>query len=84
MNKNQSQKVRAIGAQPTKEELEQQAKRAFLQKRNSLAEIFLSNALHNVGPETSSAIMKALVDLSIEAADYFMEKAYSVAIKEAE
>jgi len=76
--------VKPIGAKPTKEELEAQAKRAFLQKRNSLAEAILFNSLGHIGPECSSAIMRGLVDLAVEGADYMMEKLYSVAIKDGE
>lgn len=74
--------IRAIGAKPTQEELEEQAKRAFLQKRNSIAEGVLFNAVRNIGPECSSAIMAGIVDLSIEAADRFMQKAYGLEVKE--
>lgn len=84
MNKT-TKPIRAIGAKPeppTQEQIEAQAKRAFLQKRNSLAEGILFNSLRHIGPETSSAIMRGIVDLAVEAADYLMEKLYSVAITE--
>lgn len=70
--------IRAIGAKPSKEEMEEQAKRAFIQKRNALAETILYNAVGNTPPTS----FKELVDAAIEAADYMMEKLYSVAITE--
>ena len=74
---NAANKVRPIGAKPTQEELEEQAKRAFYQKRNSLAEIIFTNAVR----AGTAASLKDAVDAAIEAADYFKEKAYSVSIK---
>ena len=82
MSKNYNDtKLRPIGAKPTPEELkaqqEEQAKRAFYQKRNSLAEIILANAVQG----TNKKDYKDAVDAAIAAADYFMEKAYAVSIK---
>lgn len=68
--------IRAIGAKPSQEEMEAQARRAFIQKRNSLAETILYNSVGNTPPTS----FKELVDAAIEAADYMMEKLYSVAI----
>ena len=74
--------VRPIGAKPTEEEIQENAKRAFYQKRNSLAEIILANAVQSgVGSKFKKVDFKKAVDASIEAADYFMEKAYAVSIK---
>lgn len=72
--------IRAIGAKPSQEEMEEQAKRAFIQKRNALAETILYNAVGTALPSYTS--YKGLVDAAIEAADYMMEKLYSVAITE--
>lgn len=78
----QPKTVRAIGAKPSQEELEEEAKRAFYQKRNALAEIILSNAVHaGAGINLEKPDFKPAVDAALEAADYFMEKAYSVSIK---
>lgn len=78
--------VRPIGAKPSQEELEAQAKRAFLQKRNSLAEQILLTALRGAGGTridgNGRPDYKPAVDSAIQAADYMMEKLYSVAIKE--
>lgn len=43
-------KVKAIGAKPTQEQLEEQAKRAFIQKRNAIAEMVLANAFKIEAP----------------------------------
>ena len=64
MSKNYNDtKLRPIGAKPTPEELkaqqEEQAKRAFYQKRNSLAEIILANAVQG----TNKKDYKDAVDL---------------------
>lgn len=71
-------------AAPTKEEMEAQAKRAFYQKRNSLAEGILYNALHSaVGSKITAdgnPDFTAAVDAAIQAADRFMERAYAVSI----
>ena len=74
--------VRPVGAKPTQEELEAQAKRAFLQKRSSLTEGILFNALHGVAASEYVGNYKPIVDKAVEAADYLMEKLYSVAIKD--
>lgn len=88
MNKKPNIVRPTIGAKPTPEQLEEQAKRAFIQKRNSLAEQILLTALRgasgtridgNGRPDYKPAALAA-----IEAADYMMEKLYSVAIKEAD
>ena len=80
-NYNNKQQLRPIGAKLTPEELkekqEQEAKRAFYQKRNSLAEIILANAVQG----TDKKDYNDAVDAAIAAADYFMEKAYAVSIK---
>lgn len=73
---------------PTPEQLEEQAKRAFIQKRNSLAEGILFNAIH-AGEGIRAVIsngqhgvdFKPVVDAAVEAADHMMAKLYSVAIK---
>lgn len=71
--------IRAIGAKPSKEEMEAQAKRAFIQKRNSLAEMIIANSVAKCdGPED----YKALVDDAVETADYIMQKLFSVAVTE--
>jgi len=71
--------IRAIGAKPSKEEMEAQARRAFIQKRNSLAEMIIANSVANCdGPED----YKALVDDAVETADYIMQKLFSVAVTE--
>lgn len=80
---NNKVKIRPIGAKPTPEEEEKkremEAKRAFLQKRNSLAEVMLANALHG-GRFGRKPNLKAFVDAAVEAADYFMAKVYAVSI----
>lgn len=71
--------IRAIGAKPSKEEMEAQARRAFIQKRNSLAEMIIANSVAKCdGPED----YKALVDDAVETADYIMQKLFSVAVTE--
>ena len=74
---------------PTPEQLEEQAKRAFIQKRNSLAEGIIFNAIH-AGEGIRAVInnngehgvdFKPVVDAAVEAADHMMAKLYSVAIK---
>ena len=86
---NKPVKMRPIGANPeppTQEQLEAQAKRAFLQKRNSLAEGILFNAIQSGNGVLVGVVgkpnFKPAVDAAVEAADYFMEKLYSVAITE--
>ncbi len=90
MNKT-TKPIRAIGAKPehpTQEQLEAQAKRAFLQKRNSLAEGILFNAIQSAhgiridGNGNGRPDFKPAVEAAVEAADYLMEKLYSVAITE--
>lgn len=74
--------IRAIGAKPSQEEMEAQARRAFIQKRNSIAETILYNSVgpHTAAVGTALPSYKGLVDAAVEAADYMMEKLYSVAI----
>lgn len=86
--------IRAIGAKPSKEEMEEQAKRAFIQKRNSIAETILYNSVgrchstrtiiqkgeDGIQTQFNQHDFKQIVDAAIEAADYMMEKLYSVAI----
>lgn len=73
-----------IGAKPTPEELEAQAKRAFLQKRNSIAEGILFNAIQSSHgtriDKDGKPDFKSAVEAAIEAADHYMAKVYSVAI----
>ena len=82
--------VRPLGAKPvppTQEELEAQAKRAFLQKRNSLAEGILYNSIQAgaIAKGISGKLnLKPAVDAAIEAADYMMEKLYSIGIAKEE
>lgn len=80
-------KVKAIGAaKPTQEELEAQAKRAFMQKRNSLAELILANSFHSQSLVRTSANgtpdFRPFVDAALDAADYFMQKVYSLKVTE--
>lgn len=82
---NKPIKVHPLGAKPTEEEMKAQATRAFLQKRNSLAEGILFNCLHG-GAATridkdGNPDYKPAIDAAIEAADYMMEKAYGMAVK---
>ena len=86
---NKPVKMRPIGAKPepqTQEQLEAQAKRAFIQKRNSLAEGILFNAIQSAHGTridgNGRPDFKPAVDAAVEAADYLMEKLYSVAITE--
>ena len=78
-------KVKAIGAKPTQEQLEEQAKRAFLQKRNAIAELILANAFQGEAPvrthTNGTPDFRPFVDAALDAADYFMQKVYSVAVK---
>lgn len=68
---------RPIGAKPSQEELEAQAKRAFMQKRNALAEGIIFGAVRNY---TGQNDFRPLVDAAIDAADYYMEKVFSVKV----
>jgi 5-enolpyruvylshikimate-3-phosphate synthase len=77
--------VRPVGAKPTQEEMEAQAKRAFLQKRNSIAEGILFNAVSsgqgiridgNGRPDFKPAVAAA-----IEAADEYMRLALGIEAK---
>lgn len=78
--------VRPVGAKPSQEELEAQAKRAFIQKRNSIAEGIIYNSVQSGAGVVIGASgrpnFKPIVDAAVEAADYLMEKLYSVAITE--
>ncbi|MBO7681535.1 MAG: hypothetical protein J6T17_02140 [Clostridia bacterium] len=73
---------------PTPEQLEEQARRAFVQKRNALAEGILFNAIH-AGEGIRAVIndgkhgvdFKPVVEAAIEAADHMMAKLYSVSIR---
>ena len=68
--------LRPIGAKPSQEELEMQAKRAFLQKRNALAEqIMLSSIQGGKSPSED------LVTKSVETADELMKQLYSVKVE---
>lgn len=80
MNKTNN-KNRPVGAEPTPEQLRDKAKRVLIQKRNSLAEIILSNALQAAG---NTIDYKPYVDAAVEAADYMMEKLFGVEIKSEE
>ncbi len=80
--------VRAIGAKPTQEEVEQQAKRAAIQKRNSLAEMILANAIQsshgtridgNGRPDFKPAVLAA-----IEAVDLVMSELYGMTFSKSE
>lgn len=77
--------VRPIGAKPSQEEMEAQAKRAAIQKRNSLAEMILANAIQssngtridgNGRPDFKPAVLAA-----IEAADLVMSELYGMTFK---
>ena len=80
----QTKTIRAIGAKPTQEQLEAQAKRAFIQKRNALAEGILYNAIQSSHgtriDENGQPDFKPAVKAAIEAADAMMEQLYSVSI----
>ena len=78
--------VRPVGAKPTQEEMEAQAKRAFLQKRNSIAEGILFNAISSGAP-TRTIIAndgqprpdyRPVVQAAIEAADEYMRLALGI------
>lgn len=89
---NKPVKMRPIGAvpvPPTQEEKEAQAMRAFLQKRNSIAEGILYNAISSGGP-TRTIIDKdgqprpdyrPVVQAAIEAADEYMRLAMGIEAK---
>lgn len=77
---------RPIGAKPSQEEMEAQAKRAFLQKRNSIAEGILYNAISS-GVPTRAIIAndgrerpdyRPVVQAAIEAADEYMRLALGI------
>lgn len=70
-------KMQPVGAKPTPEQLEEQAKRAFIQKRNSIAEGILYNAIQGRGFDD----LKGIAEAAVDAADAFMAKCYSVSIK---
>ena len=74
---------------PTQEEMEAQAKRAFLQKRNSIAEGIIFNAISSGSP-TRTIIDKdgqprpdytPIVAAAIEAADEYMRLALGIEAK---
>ena len=74
--------VRPIGAKPTQEEMEAQAKRAFLQKRNSIAEGILFNAIScsrglRIDGDRKPDF-KPIVSAAIEAADEYMRLALGI------
>lgn len=75
--------VRPIGAKPTQEQAEIQAKRAFYQKRNAVAETILFNAVAAGAAKSRRPNYKPLIDAAVEGADYLMAKLYSVSIQPA-
>ena len=76
MEKSNIHTLRPVGAKPSQEELEAQAKRAFFQKRNALAEqILLSSIQGGKSPRED------LVTKSVETADELMKQLYSVTVE---
>ena len=77
--------MRQVGAKPTQEEMEAQAKRAFLQKRNSIAEGILYNAIsssHGTQIDVDGKPdFKPAVAAAIEAADEYMRLALGIEAK---
>lgn len=72
---------RPIGAKPSQEEMEAQAKRAFLQKRNSIAEGILYNAVSSgkgIWIDDRKPDFKPIVSAAIEAADVYMRLALGI------
>ena len=59
----------------TAEERQEQAARAYMQKRESIATGVLFNLMHNPNIE-NDADAAALVDLAVEVADKLIEKLY--------
>ena len=80
------QKIRAIGAKPTPEEMEEQSKRAALQKRNSLAEMILASSLNNEAAvridDNGKPDFRPAVDAALAAANRLMDKAYGITFPE--
>ena len=70
---------------PSKEEMEAQAKRAAIQKRNSLAEMILANAIQSSHGTRIDANgrpdFKPAVHAAIEAADLVMSELYGMTFK---
>ena len=67
----------------TVEERQEQAARMYMQKRESIASGVLFNLCHNANVTTSSEAL-AIVDLSVEMADKFIEKLYFTTKEEKE
>lgn len=75
--------IKAVGAAPTPEERKEQAVRAFLQKRNTIAEMVISQtaaACYACGADKTDA--EELVEFAIAVADAYMQKALGVKAEE--
>ena len=59
-------------AEMSAEQKKEMAARAYVQKRNSIAEGIIFNAVH------ACALAEDLIDTAIKLADYYMEKAFGV------
>ena len=76
-------KIAPIGAQPTEEQKKEMAARAFVQKRNSIAEMTIANILHGVpladiDPEGAPEVSRGIVDFALALADYYMQRAFGL------
>ena len=60
----------------TEEQKKEMAARAYVQKRNSIAEGIIFNAVHGC------ALTEELIDTAIKLADHYMEKAYGLKAEE--
>lgn len=67
-------------AEMSAEQKKEMAARAFVQKRNSIAEGIIFNAVHNVKLTEEEGLR--LVALAVNMADVYMEKAFGVKAEE--
>ena len=70
--------IRSIGANKplTEEEKKEVALRSFIQKRNSVAEAIIFNAVHGNLPTKEEGL--ELIDTAIAMADRYMEKGFGL------
>ena len=65
------------GADMTPEQTKEMAARAFLQKRNAIAEMVLSQSCSGAGDLDADKGVR-LVDTALAMADYYMKKAFGI------
>lgn len=71
------EKIKAVGAAPTEEEKKQMAARAFVQKRNAIAEMAIASHIRAQGMPDEDEI-GAIVDAALALGDYYMQKAFGL------